>query len=136
MNLSQTDIGHVWRKWEFSLSKGDRSPKIHSQNIATFKPFPSYSNFTFTFVTCSCHSSNLSTRLAVILNFLYMCCYGVLITKQFNWQASEAQCFDCNKSVHAHCNFKHWNNKPSIKIVYKNNFSPIRGVGIWKDWRN
>ena len=30
-----------------------RSPKTCSQNIATFKLFPSYSNFTFTFITDS-----------------------------------------------------------------------------------
>ena len=59
----------------------------------------------------------LSTRLAVILKFQYLFCYGVSITKEFNWQADEAQCFDWKKSVHAHNNSKHWNNKPSIVVM-------------------
>ena len=33
----------------------------------------------------------------VILKFLYLSCYDVSITDQFYWQASEAQCFDCEK---------------------------------------
>ena len=107
-----------------------RSPKTCIQNIATFKRFPSYSTFTFTFITqamsrisglrnnmnkrtfykeqkinnkCFDFLSKqnikvplildvdvslvvviLSTRLAVILKFPYLCCYCVLITKHFN----------------------------------------------------
>ena len=39
----------------------------------------------------------LNTKLNVILKFPYLCCYVVLITKEFNWQAGEAQCFDREK---------------------------------------
>ena len=56
--------------------------------IATFKPYLSYSPFTFItlVVILSCH-----TKIPVL------CCYGVSITKEFNWQAGEAQCSDCEK---------------------------------------
>ena len=33
-----------------------RSAKTHSQNITTFKPFSSFSTFTFTTITHGCHS--------------------------------------------------------------------------------
>ena len=44
--------------------------------------------------------------LAVILKFAYLCCYGVSITKEFNWQAGEAQCFDCEKVCACALKFK------------------------------
>ena len=58
--------------------------------IATFKPYLSYSPFTFItlVVILSCH-----TKIPVL------CCYGVSITKEFNWQAGEAQCSDCEKKT-------------------------------------
>ena len=70
-----------------------RFPKTCSQNIATsnlFQAVPLSLSLLSPMVVI------LITRLAVILKFPYMCCYGVLITKQFNWQAGEAQCFDCH----------------------------------------
>ena len=78
----------------------------------------------------------LSTRLAVILKFPYLCCYGVSITKEFNWQAGEVQCFDCKKSVHAYCNFKHQNNKPPIwqkvtVLFFNSNISSLGFVYIF-----
>ena len=69
----------------------------------------------------------LSTRLAAILKFPYLCCYAVLITKQFNWQPGEAYVLTAKNSVHAHNNFKHQNNKPSIwKGLFYTNYYWIR----------
>ena len=48
----------------------------------------------------------LSTRLAVILKFPYLCRYGVSITKEFNWQAGEVQYFDCEKICACALKFK------------------------------
>ena len=82
--VSIRDIGYFIDSLLFLVIP--RSPKSGSQNIAFLNFFKSY--FTFAFVI---------TKLAVILKLLYRCCYGVFIIKQFNWQTSKAQCFDCEK---------------------------------------
>ena len=72
-----------------------RSLKTRSQNIATLNLFQAIA---LSLSLLSPVVVILITRLAVILKFLYLCCYGVSITKKFNWQAGEAQCFDCEKT--------------------------------------
>ena len=78
------------------ISKNSQSKHCHFQTF--FKL-----NSTFAFITWVVI---LSTMLAVILKFAYLCCYGVSITKEFNWQAGEVQCFDCEKVCACALKFK------------------------------
>ena len=67
------------------ISKNSQSKYCHCQTFYKLIPLSLFSSVVVI----------LNTRLAVILKFLYLCCYSVLITKQFNWLAGEAQYFDC-----------------------------------------
>ena len=56
------------------ISKNSQSKYCHCQTFYKLIPLSLFSSVVVI----------LNTRLAVILKFLYLCCYSVLITKQFN----------------------------------------------------
>ena len=83
-------------------------PGLKSKHC-NFQIFPKL-NSTFTWIIAKI------TRLAVILKFPYLCCYGVSITKEFVDKQVKCKILTANKSVHAHGNSKHWNNMPFIDL--------------------
>ena len=90
-----------------------RSPKTCSQNI-TFLLSNLFQAILFSLSLLSAVAF-LSMRLAVILKFRYLCCYGDWSQSSLIDNYVKLNVLTAKKMAHAHRNFKHQNNRPSDK---------------------